>query len=71
MKNKILDYLIENQGTPVELTESSPEVTEARTILKEEGEYNNHDFGGSVYWSPDEAIAIVLFNPVKSPSTIK
>jgi hypothetical protein len=59
----IMDRLL--AGNPVELTSADPAVVEVRRILEAEDVWTDPligdewDFGGSVYWSRDKAVALV------------
>ena len=52
-------------GHPVELTESSPEVTLLRELLTAEGVYwdsdgMDNDYAGRVFWSTDGACVVIV-----------
>jgi len=55
-------------GAPTELTEASEEVYKVRDILEEEGFWvdpdtgEEYDFGGSVYWSGNKTVAVIVFD---------
>jgi hypothetical protein len=54
------------RGDQVELTESSPEVLETRTLLEKEGVWIDPDTGdeldlcGSVFWNQRNTVAVIV-----------
>ena len=61
MPNKTLDLLFEGNNV-VELTSSDPETVAARKVMEGDATWRGWDAGGCVYWSPNKARCVVIWD---------